>query len=258
MVKVSDVYSLIDSTFPYSLQMDGDNSGIICVDNEQPVNTILLALDITNGVIDEAVKIGANLIIAHHPLFYSGISSIVKQDAFTGKAYKMIQNNISAICAHTNLDIANGGVNDTLTQILGLSNVLGFYSKDNENFLGRIGTPSIACFDKFLKMIKSKLNCENIRYVKSTNTIKNVALIGGSAANNFSDAIKAGADTYITGDCKYDHFMQAKEMGFNLIDAGHFKTENVILPKLSELFKKNFPNIDVIVSQTHCDCIKTI
>lgn len=263
MAKVKDIYDFLDLKFPYCKKEKDDNSGLIAGDFESEVKKVLVSLDLTYEVIKEAQDKGVSLIVTHHPAVFEGLMSIDENSYAGGKISKLIKSNISAISCHTNLDIAKNGLNDMLSNVLGLENI-GCFCEVPElpnEFIGRIGyfepfepTDLIT----FANFVKKTLNCEGLRYCDAGRLVQKVAVIGGSGAYFASEAVKAGADTFVTGDAKYKDFIVCKETGLNLIAAGHFNTENIVVKPLAELIKKAFPSLIVSVSEVHKNCISFI
>ena len=258
MITVYDIYRLIQQKAPFELQMSFDNAGFLVGRSNRAVNRVLVALDITEAVIDEAIQLGAELIIAHHPVIWGGAKSVTDMTVTGEKLLKMIENGISAICAHTNLDAVCGGVNDALAERLGLSEIEqlhqdGVDSLGNPYGIGRVGlVPEQSLFD-FALSVKEALGSNGIRLVDGGKPVKKVAVGGGSCSNMIGDAITKGCDTFVTADVKYDGFLDAKAMGINLIDAGHYPTENVICPILCSWLSEQFSEISVSISQNHCE-----
>ena len=250
MTTAGDILQFIESIAPTDLKMEWDNVGLLCGRSDKEVRALLVALDPFPHVCEEAAEVGADLLVTHHPLIFDGLKAVTDETA-TGKAIlALIANDISAINAHTNLDCAEGGVNDTLAQVLGLTDVSVIGS---ENLL-RAGNFSCS-LPAFLEHIKTRLGCQGLRYVDGGKPVSRVAVGGGSCGSALQDVFAAGCDTFITADVKYNQFWDAKEMGINLIDAGHFQTENPVCAVLADKLQKAFPDVQVILSKKHADCV---
>lgn len=251
MTTVKDILDFLESIAPVDLKMEWDNVGLLCGRTDKEVGTILVALDPFPHVCEEAVQVNADLLVTHHPLIFQPVSSVTDQTP-TGRAIMtLLAHDIAAVNAHTNLDCAGGGVNDTLAEILGLAEVSVIGS---ENLLraGRFESSLPA----FLDHVKTKLGCEGLRYVEVGKPVCRVAVGGGSCASALEEVAAAGCDTFVTADVKYNQFWDAKELGINLIDAGHFHTENPICAVLAEKMQQAFPKTRVILSKNHSDCMK--
>lgn len=256
MTSVNEVYRLIQSKAPFQLQMDFDNSGFLVGRGERLVNRILVALDITEPVIEEAINCGAQLIVAHHPVIWGGAKSVTDQTATGRKLLLMAEHGIAAICAHTNLDAVEDGVNDALALKLGLTDIGqlhqdGVDDQGRPYGIGRVGTVSPQSLYDFALSVKQLLGSNGIRLVDGGKPVHTVAVGGGSCGNMIRDVIAQGCDTFVTADVKYDGFLDAKALGINLIDAGHYPTENVVCPVLRSWLQEAFPEVDVMISKCH-------
>ena len=261
MTTVCHILNYLDTLAPRSMKMDWDNVGLLCGDKDAPVTKILLALDPFEAVVDEAQWNGAELIITHHPLIFQPIKAITEDNQVGRCIRKLCHYDINAINAHTNLDCAPGGVNDRLAQTLGLTNIqvidpMGVDEQGREWGLLRMGEVNEQPLSEFLATVKSSLGCEGLRYVCGGKPIHKVAVGGGACAGELKAAARAGCDTFVTADVKYNQFWDARDMGLTLIDAGHFPTENPIVVVLAEKIAAAFPEIQVIISEKHTDCMK--
>ena len=261
MATVADVLFFLDTLAPRSMKMDWDNVGLLCGSKNTPVTKILVALDPFEAVCKEATEIGAELIVTHHPLIFRPVNAVTDENE-VGRCIRLLcKHDISAINAHTNLDCAPGGVNDRLTELLGLENIqvinpMGVDDQGREWGLLRMGEVTAQQLHPFLETVKSRLGCDGLRYVDSGTPVRKVAVGGGACASEMMDAVRAGCDTFVTSDIKYNQFWDAQTLGLNLIDAGHFATENPIVSVLADKISAAFPEIQVIVSQKHADCMK--
>lgn len=248
MPAVADILRLLTEKAPLETKLGFDNVGLLVGRSDRKVQTVLTALDITDDVIEEAVSEGADLIVSHHPLFFE-LKSLT-DGSWTGeRVLRLAEQGIAAICMHTNLDAARGGVNDALLAVLGLSYA---GELDEETMIGRIGClPDAVPLSDFLKTVKNALHANGLRYHDAGRPVSRVAVCGGSGGGEVALAYAAGCDTYVTADIKYDPFLEAAHLGMNLIDADHFCTENVVVPVLAGWMKAVFPELRVLISQTH-------
>lgn len=257
MKTVKDIFDFLNTLAPVQLKMSFDNVGILAGNENSPVKKCLLALDITDDVIDEAIALRADVIVSHHPLIFHELKSVVESDLVGRKLIKLIKNDISAVCMHTNLDIAHGGVNDALMTALGgmVSGFLepcGVDSEQNPVGCGRIGElAEDTDLQSFLSICKSALKTNGLRYHDAGLPVKRLAVMGGSGGDCIALAKSLGCDTYVTADIKYNGFLDAKELGINLIDADHFCTENVIIPVLHEKLSEKFGDVEFIISEVY-------
>ena len=261
MATVNEILTYLDSLAPRFMKMDWDNVGLLCGSRSREVTRVLVALDPFEGVCKEAVDFGAQLIVTHHPLIFQALKSIT-DDTTIGRSIQLLcENRISAINAHTNLDCAPGGVNDRLAASLGLSDItvidpMGVDETGKEWGLLRKGAVTEQPLGTFLATVKAALGCDGLRYVDAGKPVRNVAVGGGACASEIMDAVKAGCDTFVTSDVKYNQFWDAHDLGLNLIDAGHFYTENPVTAYLAEKIAAAFPEVEVKISSTHKDCVK--
>ena len=249
MITVKDVLSYLETIAPPALKMEWDNIGLLCGKSDSPVSKILVALDPFEGVCREAADVGADLIVTHHPLIFGGLQSVNDTTSVGRTILFLASHNISAINAHTNLDCASGGVNDVLAKALGLSDIAPI-----EPGLLRQGTVEKQPLAHFLSAVREALHCPGLRYADGGKPVCKVAVGGGSCAGELSSVVAAGCDTFVTADVKYNQFWDAKELGINLIDAGHFHTENPVCQVLKDKLQEKFPEIQVAVSKNHKDC----
>ncbi len=244
MLTIGTILNELAKLAPLETKLDFDNVGLLVGDPDWEVSTVLLSLDITSAVIREAEALGAGLVISHHPLFFT-LNAAVPGNAGGKHTLDLLTRRIGAICMHTNLDAADGGVNDALARRLGLLDAQP-YEPEHICRIGHVRKP--IDLTAFLGMVKSALGCEGLRYVQGTSPVFQVAVGGGSCGSMLEDAVQAGCDTFITADIKHGVFLRASELGINLIDAGHFHTENVVIPVLKNVLDQAFPGLNVLIS----------
>lgn len=257
MAKVSEIRDFLDEKYPFYMKLSFDNVGMLVGFCDKDVSKIVTALDITDEVIDEAIQLGAELIVSHHPLIFDSLKRVTDDDYVGRRIIKLISNGISAICLHTNLDTADGGVNDALMEALGakvtaLAAPHGTHPDGTDYGITRVGcleTP--VDMQSFLIRTKQALNANGLRYHDSGKPVYKIGACGGAGGGDMEKAISMGCDTYVTADVKYDTFLWARQNGVNLIDADHFCTENVVVPVIQRCLAERYPDIDVVISQVH-------
>ena len=254
MTTVLDILQFIESVAPPALKMEGDNVGLLCGRGDKEVKTVLVALDPFVSVCREAVEEGADLLVTHHPIIHGSITSVTDQTTYGQAILELTAHGISAVNAHTNLDCADGGVNDTLAKCVGLTNIQKIVA-DPYGLL-RMGLVEEQALEDFLPKVKTNLGCNGLRYADGGKCVHKVAVGGGSCGSELGAVVAAGCDTFITADVKYNQFWDAKMLGVNMIDAGHFHTENPVVAVLAEKIQAAFPNIQVKISKNHTDCMK--
>ena len=247
MTTLEQIFAFLCDLAPLELQMDFDNSGLLIGRRGAQINKALLALDITDEVIGEAIEENAQLIISHHPIIFHKLGCVSDMDDYD-RVLRMAENGIAAICMHTNLDIAPGGVNDVLISLLGASSDAPL---DAEG-CGRVGTlPEPIAVGSFLQRCKTILKANGLRYVDAGKDVYHLAVMGGAGGDALYAAAEKGCDTYVTADVKYHQFLDAVRLGINLIDADHFCTENPVIPVLAEKLERAFPDVTFRVSARH-------
>lgn len=258
MTTVGEILSYLEERAPLSLAEDWDNVGLLAGKHEQTVTRVLCALDVTEGVIAEAIARGAELIVAHHPLIFTPVQTITA-DNTTGRALLgAIRHDISLICMHTNADCAEGGVNDVLAATLGLIDVVSMAAGEN-GLMGRVGNLHTAMTPyAFAGFAKERLGAGGVRFTDGGRPIRRVAVGGGSCGKLMGYALSKGADAFVIGDCSYDLMQRAQSLGLTLVDAGHFPTENPMTAVFAAWIGDKFPEVDAVCSDTHHDCIQFV
>ena len=250
MTTVKDILEFLDTKAPLDTQLDFDNAGFLCGDAAAEVTRVLVALDITDGVVAEAAGFGAELIVSHHPVCFTPMKSVTTDDLTGRKFAAMLKGGISAICMHTNLDAAPGGVNDALCAALGAEN-LGLLAPEHDTMsrLCRFAEPME--YADFLAHVKSALKANGLRCAGPEKRVQLFGVCGGAGADFIPDAAARGCDAYITADVKHHQFLGADELGIALVDAGHFSTENVVVPVLAGWLRERFPALEVKIAASY-------
>lgn len=231
---VNDIYNYIDIIAPFSAQCEWDNSGLIVGDKNKQIKKIGVVLDITKDAVLSAKELGCDLIISHHPVIFRATKSFLADDP----AFLLASNGIAAICAHTSLDIAKGGVNDALASVLGFENASPLADEGEESMI-RIAEVSTVSGEELAKSVADKL-MTGVRLADSGKKISKVAVCGGAGGDFINAVAESGCDAYITGDISHHEFLDALELGLTLIAAGHFETENPVVASLADKIKGEF------------------
>ena len=262
MATVREIYQYLDNLAPFALQMDFDNAGFLVGRGDRQVKKILVSLDITQEVAEEAGELGAELIVSHHPVIFHPARSVTDADPDGRVLLALIEKGIAAICAHTNLDAVHGGVNDALAQRLGLVQIEQLHQDGTDPAgrpygIGRVGnTAGIPRYaPEFAAFVKEALGANGVRYVDARRPVRRVAVGGGACADMLRDALALGCDTFVTADVKYNGFLDAKALGVNLIDAGHYPTEQVVVPVLAKWLADGFPQVEVVETTRHKEAL---
>lgn len=256
MPTVREIEQSLFTLAPREGAMSWDNVGQLLGDPQQEVERVLVALDITEAVADEAIHSGCDLIVAHHPVMNCKWLPVqtVRSDTPQGHLLmKLLRAGVCAICMHTNLDVAPGGVNDALAAALGLENPVSL----GEDGVGRVGCLSKPVpLSAFVKAVSSALRCNGLRYADAGKPVHRVAVGGGACGDYEAAALAAGCDTFVTSDLSYHQFLDAAGKGINLIDAGHFPTEDPVCARLTAYLSEQFPGLSVAKSASHREVIQ--
>lgn len=267
---VQHITSFFDAWAPPQTQFSYDNVGLLSGDPTQPVSSVLVTLDVTDAVIDEAIDSDIDLIVAHHPLIFPKITRVTSENATGRMLRKLIKNDIALFVSHTNLDASPTGVSHMLATEIGLTNISildtgshGDFNQttrpDTPHGMGAIGMLPVSephTQEQFFKWISKRLNVNSFRYSGSHNRIKKVAVCGGAGVSLASKAIVAQADVFITADIKYhDYFVDHSP--FLLLDIGHFESEQMMRKYVSRELQKKFSSLRVEQSQVNTNPMNT-
>lgn len=251
MNTIREIYNFINEIAPFDTALSFDNVGLLVGNYDINVSKVLLSLDITKSVCAEAKKLGANLIISHHPVIFKPLRNIT----FDSTAAALIKNDISAICAHTNLDIAEEGVNLQLARRLALSDLSSLATEEN-NSIGLVGyLKDEMDVNEFAEIVKAELDCTGIRYTNINKKIKKVAVCSGSGGSFIENAYEKSVDAFVVGEIKHSDILKANEFNISIVDVGHYKSENVIIEPLKNMLSEKFQKTQFFTSQTFSDGI---
>ena len=241
-VTVQQVLDELRRFAPPELAQDWDNVGLL-VDAGRPVTGVLTALDITAEVVQEAAALGCELIVAHHPVIFHPIKALAPGDV----PALLVQKGISAICMHTNLDAAEGGVNDTLAAILGMRDTRSF--ADGCGRIGTVDETSAAALAAFCQ----KTLGPGVHYVEAGRPVRCLAEVSGAGGSYWQEAMALGADCLVTGEAAHHNGIDAKRCGFGLVVAGHWGTEHPIAVVLKDRLARAFPGLTVAAAAADRD-----
>lgn len=242
MPEIQQVVNFVESLAPTTLAEEWDNVGLL-VNCGGPVSKILVALDITPTVVQEARQQGCTLIVAHHPVIFSPLRSIAQTDV----VFQLVKAGISALCAHTNLDTASGGVNDVLAGLLGLQDIQPFEET------GRIGTLQTPVPPAQFAAFCAKQLGAVVQFANAGALVQKVALVGGSGKQYLYKAPAAGAQCFVTGEGGHHEALDAIQLGVSLIAAGHYATEHPVVAVLAQKLQTRFADAQVLTSKQEAD-----
>ncbi|MBP5270152.1 MAG: Nif3-like dinuclear metal center hexameric protein [Clostridia bacterium] len=232
-MNVAEFYAFLCEKIPSELSLPGDADGMSCCpDPSVEVEKVLIALDVTADVVEEACAEECQVFLAHHPMLFGGIGSVCLDDPRGAKLIKLIENRIAVMSFHTRLDAADGGVSDMLAGLIGVRDTF----KAGEGDLLRVGVLERPMYaEEFADLIRENLGAPFVSYSDTGRPIRRVAVAGGSVKSLIGDAIDCGADALVGGEVGYHNLTDSSDSGICLFEAGHFYTENPICARLFEL-----------------------
>lgn len=250
-MKVRELYAYLNGRIPQALSCDWDNDGLLCChDEDAEVKRVLVALDITGRVVEEAIAGGYDVVISHHPLIFSPLKALNPRDPVAKKVIRLLRAGVTAMSFHTRLDAVKGGVNDTLAEALGLSEILPF--GDNGEEIGRIGCLSEPMtLEAFAMQVKHVTGADAVQVSDAGKPVSRVAVLGGSGSDDVRAAMCAGADTYVSGELKHNYLTDAPDCGINLVAAGHFYTEDLVCGTLADWIRDADASLTVQITTSN-------
>ena len=250
MTTVKAILDWFETFAPVSSAMDFDNVGLLVGDKNAAVSRVLLTLDVSAEAVDEAASLGCELIISHHPVIFNPLKRLDARSV----PYLLAERGIAAVCMHTNLDLSEEfGVNTCLAEALGAQKLRK--SQLGEClFIGELPRETDA--ESFAARVKEALGCSGLRYTTAKATVKTVAVASGAGGSDIFAAAEEGADVLVTGEIKHHEINAANEAGVNIVDAGHFKSEDVVILPLKKRLETAFSDISFTKSQTYGDKLK--
>lgn len=259
-MNIKEIYNYIDTFAPFSTQDSFDNSGLLVENENTEITRAAVCLDITNAVIEEAHAAGAQLIISHHPVIFHKPSSLDPKSP----VFQLIRRGLSAICIHTPIDMAGGGISDMMYGLMGFGSpenapVLHPIHHDTGIGYGKIKTLDAPVAARELaKKVKEVFGCASLRFTDGGKPIKTVAVCSGAGNDEVYTCIEKGVDALITGDVKWHGFVDAKNAGITVIDAGHYNTEVIVCDVLLKRLSGQFKDVEFFIPAANCDCTEFI
>ena len=242
---LKDILAAMEEIAPKELAFEYDNPGLIVGTDRKDIKRVLVALDCTVKTVEEAVSLGCDMVITHHPLLFRAVKKILPDDPVAAPVFRLIRNDIAMFAAHTNLDSAEGGVNTTLCRILGITDETPVPPEG----LCRVGTlAGSMSFSAFAKRVEDVLNTK-VRVAGPEREVRRVMVCGGSGGSEYRLAADVGADVLVTGECKHNEAIEAAFMGVNVIQAGHYETERVVLEPLIKMLSERTCGVEFILSK---------
>ena len=246
-MKVKDIIAAVERVAPLRFQDEWDNSGLQVGFLNNEVSKVLVCLDITEAIVNEAEEKGCEMIVSHHPLLFKALKEVSDFTYQQRCVVKALAKGIAVYSAHTSLDNAKGGVNHKIAQLIGLENLQWLQPKDGEDAgSGLIGTlPEPERDSDFMRRLKQTFGVECLRHSECNGRqIKTVALCGGAGAFLMRDAQRKGADCFITGEFHYHDYFEND--GMLLAELGHYQSEKFTVDLLCDLIAAACPDTDII------------
>lgn len=242
MTSIQEIYEMLAGLAPVELAQSWDNPGLL-VQAGDATDRVLVTLDITHPVVEEAKRLGCGLIVSHHPVIFDGLKRLDRRDV----AFALVQAGISAICMHTNLDAAAGGVNEVLAGLLGIRDMQPF-----ADGCGRVGEiDPIGTAD--LAARAQQVLGGPVKYADAGKPVRRLAVISGAGGSMFEDALAAGADCLLTGEASHHAALDAPRLGLSLIAGTHYTTERPVVSAVADRLRAAFPALDVQCSAADRD-----
>ncbi|MCL2855793.1 MAG: Nif3-like dinuclear metal center hexameric protein [Defluviitaleaceae bacterium] len=254
-VKMQDIITALENLAPLHIAEDWDNVGLILGRRQTDVSKVLLALDATDEIVGEAIKLGCEAIITHHPPIFKPITRINDDNARGIRFLTLIERGMAVYACHTNLDSCIGGINDMLFDILELANKEYICESKPDVFAARAGLLTKGMtLEGFANFVKKRLNLPFASFVGDADAkVHKVGILGGAGSDIkfFRGALKAGCDTFVTADIRYIPALQAQDLGLNLVEATHYGSEIIFADGIKKYLGQHLPNLEVFVSNVN-------
>lgn len=252
-MKIRQLVEILETLAPSKLAQTWDNTGISFGDLDKEISKVMVALEPSEVVIDQAIELGVDMLITHHPLIFKPIGSLTYDSLIGRKIIKLAQNDITAFSMHTNMDVSV--MAQESADILGLKDVkiLEVTHRDMDSGAEKLyGFGSIGYVKENMslvqcvKFVKEKLNIQNVRVIGDINKqqVRKIAILPGSGKSFINHVIQEDVDVLITGDIDYHCASDARDLGISIIDAGHFETEYFFVKYMKEFLTKTFDGTD--------------
>ena len=244
-MELKEFCACMEQIAPRTLALDFDNVGLLVEPDHTKIKKVLLALDCTTVTAKEAIDLGADLLVTHHPQFFHGVKSIGYSSPITGAAALLLRHGVGHFAAHTNLDASPGGVNDTLAQLLDLRDVAPLPPEN----IGRVGVlPEPMKLSDLAARCNALLDSHGGYTGDPDRLVSRVAVLGGAGGGDIEFAQAAGAQAYLTGEAKHNQILEAMERDLPLILCGHYETERIVLKSLMDRLQIIAPDVQYTIT----------
>ena len=259
-MKIKQVLSALEQFAPLPLQESWDNAGLQIGLTEAEVSGALLCLDVTEAIVDEAVRRGCNLVVSHHPLLFRGLKQISCANDVQRAVVKAIKQDVCIVSMHTNLDNAPKGVNFKIAERLGLDDVRFFATKTVDGIVcgsgvvGELPEPMEA--EAFIQHVKQRMEapcamCNELLL----RPVRHVAICGGAGDFLLDDAVREGADAFITGEMHYHQYF-GREQQVQICVIGHYESEHFTTEVFREILQRDCPGVRCEIAGTNTNPIE--
>ncbi len=251
-MRCSEIMAKLEELSPVSYAEKWDNVGLLAGRRDKDVHSVMIALDATSAVVEQAVRMKADMLLTHHPLLFSPQKKICQEDFIGKRLIRLIRNDINYYAMHTNFDVM--GMADAAADELALKNrevlFVTYEDEMSKEGLGRSGKlPQIMSLKECAEYVKRVFHLERVAvYGDLDRHVEKMAVLPGSGKDEVSFALASGADVYLTGDLSHHAGIDAMEQGLCVIDAGHFGLEQIFMPYMKEFFGREFPELEVVVA----------
>ncbi len=247
------IIEILEAQSPLSYACDWDNVGLLAGNADKEIHKIFISLDATDEAVDEAARIGADLLLTHHPLIFKGIRRVVADDFIGRRLIKLITNDIAYYAMHTNFDVK--GMAELSAAMLGLTSLrvldVSVAEEDREEGIGRVGEfMELMTLRHCANFVKAAFSLEQVKIFGNPDKVLKVAAISpGSGKSEIANAIAKGADVLITGDIGHHDGIDAVARGLCIIDAGHYGLEHIFIRYMKEYLEKRCVGVEVVAQQ---------
>ena len=252
-MRCSEIITRLELLSPPSFAEEWDNVGLLVGRMDQEISSVYIALDVTDKVIEEAIHCGADMIITHHPLIFKELKSLTEEDFISRRVRKLIGEDICYYAMHTNFDVL--GMADAAAEELNLANMQVLHTTFEDDIskegFGRYGQlPRTMTLQACAEYVKKQFGLASVLVYGDLHTMVDIAAIcPGSGKDFIEDAIKVGADVYITGDVSHHAGIDAVARNLMVIDAGHYGIEKIFIPYMKDFVKKQMPGVRVFTEE---------
>ena len=244
-MRCQDILDKIEARYPRKYACDWDNVGLLAGSREREVDTVYIALDATDEVVDAASECGAQLLLTHHPMIFGGLKSVTTDDYVGERLIRLIRNDISYYAMHTNYDVM--GMAELAADMLDLKDRRVLEEVLDGEGIGRVGDLSRSMtLEECANFVKGRFRLPNVKiFGEPEKQVQRAAICPGSGKSEAKPALSMGAEVYITGDIDHHTGIDMADCGMAIIDAGHYGVEHIYIADMEQFLKENCPELRV-------------